>query len=227
MPDKAKRDEFVVLVMQKALPNAKTRLRSALTREARLAVTVQMLRRVLGVCAELPGKAGLYLCGPPDLDDLARECGAVILPAGTGGMRRDILLAAEDPHIAGQAAVLFVSSDLPLLTRDDLEAVLEAWRRGARIVLGPDRRGRGTNVMLIDKPEHFPYCFGEVVGPGSFTSHYSTAEGLGLAVEVVTRPGIELDIDLPEDLAAFIHQAPDDPIARFAQARLQEGFLFE
>lgn len=224
MPLPEKRTQYVILVPQKTLSAAKTRLRSVLARGDRIEFTLRMLRRVLSVCASLPDKAGLFLCADDDLDDLAAEYGALTLCGGVAGMRRDIAFAAEDWRILGTSAMLIVSSDLPLLTADDLGAFVEAWRAGAHVVLGPDARGRGTNVMLLNRPEHFAYTFGEVVGPGSFASHQSTAQGYGLPVAVVRRPGVELDIDLPADLYAFLRQAPDDPLADFAREHLQEAF---
>ncbi len=222
-----KRDQFVVVVLQKNLRAAKTRLRSVLPPEAKLALTLQWLRRVLHTCAQLPDKSWLFLCGPEDLKDLAEEYGATVIPGGFRGMRRDLTLAAEDWRIFGKAAMLAVSSDLPLLKLEDLQAFVDAWRACADVVLGPDRRKRGTNVIMVNEPEHFSYAFGEVVGPGSFTTHMSQAEGTGLEVAVVDRIGVALDIDLPEDLALYIRLAPDDPLAQYARARCDEAFRFE
>jgi 2-phospho-L-lactate guanylyltransferase len=227
MPAREKRAELAVVVLQKSLAAAKTRLRSVLSKEARLELTGRMLRATLEVCHSLTGTTGVYLCGPEEVCGLAADCGACVIPGGAGGMRRDIAAAAQDERIAARAAMLFVSADLPLLTADDLAEVVAAWRACNDVVLGPDRRERGTNVMLLNEPEHFPYCFGEVVGPGSFTSHLSTAVGLGLACVVVRRPGIQLDLDLPEDLVYFAGQAPEHPLARYVKARMQESFRFE
>lgn len=227
MPEPAKRAEFVVVVPQKSLGASKTRLRSVFSQETRHEFTLRLLRRTLALCATVPGKAGFFLCAEPEMAPLADEFGASLLGDGVAGMRRDIALAAEDWRVLGTAAMLMVSADLPLLTLDDLAAVIDAWRGCAHVVLGPDLRGRGTNVMLINEPEHFAYSFGEAVGPGSFVSHRSTAQGYGLSVAIVERPGIELDIDLPSDVAAFLRAAPDDPLAQFARERLQDSFRFE
>lgn len=223
----AKRDELVVVVVQKALSSAKTRLRAVLSRDARLALTLQMLRHVLQICTSLPDTSGVFLCAPDDLAPVAADYAVKLLPGGFAGLRRDCAAAAESPCILGHAAMLFVSSDLPLLTVDDLAAVVDAWRGCAHVVLGPDRRHRATNVMLVNEPEHFPYSFGEVLGSGSFGAHLSTAVGLNLPCAVVDRPGIALDLDLPEDLAYFVRTAPDSPIARFVAAKMQEAFRFE
>lgn len=227
MSTPAKRRELVVVVLQKALSSAKTRLRAVLSRDARMALTLQMLRHVLQVCSALPDASKVFLCGPDDLAAVAADYKASMLPGGFAGLRRDAATAAENPCIFGHAAMLIVSSDLPLLTVEDLSAVVDAWRRCAHVVLGPDRRHRATNVMLVNEPEHFPYSFGEVVGAGSFAAHLSTAVGLNLPCAVVERPGIALDLDLPEDLVCLVRAAPESPIARFVAAKVQEAFRFE
>jgi len=221
------RSELVVLVPQKALDRAKTRLRSVLSKEARIALSMEMLRHVLGVCRELPQVDGLFVCGPGELVGMAGDFGAAMLPGGDKGMRRDVILAAEDWRIMGHAAMLFVSSDLPLLTPEDLQALVDAWRQGAHIVLGPDLRERATNVMLVNEPEVFPYAFGQVVGPGSFSTHRDTAIGLGLPSAEVRRIGVQLDIDLPADIERLLRERPDNPIAQFCAQHYQEGFRFQ
>ncbi|MBC7288219.1 MAG: 2-phospho-L-lactate guanylyltransferase [Armatimonadetes bacterium] len=222
-----KRPEYVIVVPQKALRLAKTRLSSVLSREAKIELTLLMLRHTLAVCAELTDRAGIFLCGPPELEDLARDYGATLMPGGSKGLRHEVALAAEDWRIAGRAAMLVVSSDLPLLTSDDLRGVVQSWRQCADVVLCPDRRMRGTNVIMVNIPEAFPFAFGSVVGPGSYEIHLAQAQGTGLRAEVVESEGLSLDIDLPEDLAYLIHTHPSHPVAEFAKARFHAEFRFE
>ena len=222
-----KRSEFVVLIPQKHLRGAKSRLSSVLTTRARQELVLRMLHHTLDVCQQLRDAAKIFVCGPEDVASLIREHQAVLLPGGREGMRRDVTHVACAADVAGHYAMLMVSSDLPMLAVEDLEVVIEAWRECADVVLCPDRRRRGTNVMMLNEPEHFGFAFGDVVGPGSFNMHLAQAQGTGLRVEVIERPGLQLDIDLPEDLARFIAVAPDHPLARFAKARFQEAFRFE
>jgi 2-phospho-L-lactate guanylyltransferase len=221
------RAELVVLVPHKSLQRTKTRLRSVLSREARQALSLMMLRHVLGVCCELQGVTQRFLCAPPELEPLAGEYGVALVPGGEAGMRRDVTAAARDPRIAGHSAMLFVSSDLPLLTVEDLEALVEAWNRCADLVLAPDGRERGTNALLVNEPEVFPYAFGDAVGPGSFHTHRDQALGHDLCVEVVRRPGLQLDLDLPEDLAELLRQAPQNALSGYCQARFDDRYRFE
>ena len=221
------REHLVALVPQKTLARTKTRLRSVLSREARTELSLQMLRHVLDVCRRSGVAEAVLLCGPVELQALADEFGAELLEGGEKGMRRDVSAAAAHPLIAGRAAMLFVSSDLPLLAPEDLEAVVAPWRAGLDLVLAPDRRERGTNAMLVNEPEVFPYAFGEAVGAGSFHTHRDQAIGHDMHLDVVRRPGLQLDVDLPEDIAELISRAPEDPVAQFCAARYHEQYRFE
>lgn len=223
----AHRDSFVTVVPHKSLDRTKTRLRSVLSNEARIELSLRMLRHVLQVCTELQDSEWLFLCAPAELAPLGEQYGATLLEGGEKGMRRDVTVATEDWRIMGRAAMLFVSADLPLLTVDDLVALVEPWREGADIVLAPDHRERGTNAMMVNEPERFAYAFGEVLGPGSFHTHRDQAIGHDLKIIEVRRPGLQLDIDLPDDVMELCRQAPDNPLAQYARGRFQEHFRFE
>lgn len=214
-----------ILVPQKTLDRAKTRLRSVLNPEARRELTLRMLRRTLEVCRELQS-AGVILSGPAELAELADEFGAELVLAGEAGMRRDIM---EVGVTVGQAdeALLIVSSDLPLVNAFDLQQVVAAWRQGYGVVLVPDRRQRGTNVMLVDRPEVFPFAFGGALGQGSLETHLTQALGTELSPVVLRLPALALDLDLPVDLAVFIRENPDHPLAHFCLRETQEDFSFE
>ncbi len=219
------RSKFRILIPQKALDRAKTRLRSVLESHDRQTLTLALLRRVMEACARVAGADGLVLDGPPELADLAAEFGAELIAGGLAGMRRDVGEAAHASGVAGDHALLIVSSDLPLVNVSDLEQVVAAWRSGYEIVLVPDRRGRGTNVMMVDIPERFPYAFGGALDQGSLETHLTQAQGTGLSVIVLELPALELDLDLPSDLATFVQEAPEDPLARFCVEHAQERFI--
>jgi 2-phospho-L-lactate guanylyltransferase len=221
------RSQFRLLIPQKALDRAKTRLRTVLAEEDRLTLVLSLLRRTLETCAQLPGAGGMVVVGPVEVEALAAEFGATLIPGGLAGMRRDVTEVAQSAAVGPDHALLIVSSDLPLINAPDLERVVAAWRAGHDIVLVPDRRERGTNVMLVDRPEAFPYAFGGALDKGSFETHLTQAQGTGLTVSVLRLPDLALDLDLPADLGLFAEEAPDDPLARFCLSHARESFIFE
>ncbi len=221
------RTRFKILLPQKTLERAKTRLSAVLDAEDRLTLTLALLRRALEACAQVSDCDGLLLDGPVSTAELAAEFGAELIPGGSGGMRGDVTEAAHSAVLGGDHALLIVSTDLPLINVGDLERVVAAWREGYQVVLVPDRRERGTNVMMVDEPERFPFAFGSALDQGSFETHFTQAEGTGLSVTALRLPALALDLDLPGDLAEFVLVAPEDPLARFCLEHAQEVLVFE
>jgi 2-phospho-L-lactate guanylyltransferase len=100
-------------------------------------------------------------------------------------------LIAARAEIAGPLLVVF--ADLPLLTSDDVRALLAAAER-AGVAIAPDRAGEGTNAIALADARSFRFAFGE----GSFARHRAEAPG----AEIVLRQGLALDVDTPGDLDA-------------------------
>ena len=94
----------------------------------------------------------------------------------------------------GATRALLVPGDCPLLAADEIDALLDR-HDGPSVVVVPDRHGTGTNALLLSPPDAIPPAF----GPGSRERH----EGLADGVVVDEVPGLLLDVDTPEDLAAL------------------------
>jgi 2-phospho-L-lactate guanylyltransferase len=102
----------------------------------------------------------------------------------------------------GVERVLLVPGDCPLLSADDLNALLThpAGARSALIV--PDRHGTGTNALLLTPPDVLAPSF----GPDSRRRHLADASAAGVPAEVVELDSLALDVDTPEDLEALRRQ---------------------
>lgn len=97
----------------------------------------------------------------------------------------------------GYPRVLLVPGDVPALDPVALDALLARRQPGAVIV--PDRHGTGTNALLLAPPSAIEPGF----GPGSLARHTARAEAADIAYDVVTVPGLALDVDAGEDLVAL------------------------
>jgi 2-phospho-L-lactate guanylyltransferase len=92
--------------------------------------------------------------------------------------------------------VLIVPADLPLITPQDVQTMLEYAKDPPVVVVAPDRHREGTNALLICPVGLIEYDF----GPNSFQRHCELARSIGARLEIVDLPSIALDVDLPEDL---------------------------
>ncbi len=111
------------------------------------------------------------------------------------------------------SSLLILHSDLPFLRWEDLADLLQDAQNHPEqtlAIISPDRRGRGTNCLLLRPPGllDFEFSFGE----NSFFKYRNIFLNIkGLQPLIYPLPNLGFDLDYPEDLAAFTHTlaAPD------------------
>jgi 2-phospho-L-lactate guanylyltransferase len=201
-PAIAARSRLWAVLPVKDLPGAKQRLAGVLSANERLELSFAMLQDVLGALAASAGLAGILLVTrDPDARRLAARFGARVLVEGENrGHTAATGLAARTLAQEGVAGMVQVPADIPLATRDDVAALLLAHGDAPTVTLAPSRDQRGTNALVCSPPDVLPLCFGD----DSFFAHLLHARELGIEPRIVERPGLALDIDTPDDLAAFL-----------------------
>ncbi len=122
----------------------------------------------------------------------ASEVGAEVAPAGRPGLSHAVSVTVNRLAAAGVERAVVAHADLAL-ARSLRPAV------GDGLVIVPDRRRDGSNVLCVPTACGFRFAY----GPGSFRRHVDEAGRLGLAVTVVDDAALATDIDHPEDLLAL------------------------
>jgi len=189
------------IVPVKPMRRAKSRLGSVLGAEERLALSREMLNRVLEALASVPEiERTLLVSRDSEAMALARQHGARTLSERPPIDLNQALQQATRAAVgSGASAVLVVPADLPLVTADDLRELVTLAESPPVVVIAPDRRQAGTNALLSSPAGLIEYAF----GPSSFDRHRALALATGARVLVCDRPGLALDLDLPEDLGLF------------------------
>jgi 2-phospho-L-lactate guanylyltransferase len=187
------------IVPVKPLRRAKSRLSDVLSREDRLELSQQMLTHTLEVLSEIPSiERTLVVSRDSRALSLARKLGArTVTERGSPQLNRALIRATLVARRYGVSGVLVLPADLPLLTRQDVELLIEKASDPPVVVIAPDRRGSGTNALLSSPPGLIEYAF----GPQSFPSHVERAKKAGARLEICELPSLALDVDLPDDLA--------------------------
>lgn len=189
------------VVPVKHLKDAKQRLSPVLTPRQRDSLTRAMLEDVLRALCQTRCLAGVMLVtGDAVVTAAARRFAArVLVERDRLGHSEAVTFAAK--VLAGEkvSSMLSVAADLPLVTPDEITALVQAHTLPPAVTVAPARDKLGSNAMLCSPPNVLPFRFGE----NSFTPHLQRARELGIAPRVVERPGLGLDVDTPEDLAAF------------------------
>jgi 2-phospho-L-lactate/phosphoenolpyruvate guanylyltransferase len=165
----------------------KLRLRGRLDADARALLSDAMLRRVLEALARSVKVERTFVLSA---QRPAGWSGKWLLDQGRG-------LNVELQRIADgrPERLLVVHADLPLISTEDVDALLAASTNG--VAIAADRHGLGTNAIALQAPARFRFAF----GVGSLRRHLEAA---GPAAQIVHRPGLALDVDTPDDLAAAI-----------------------
>ncbi|MFH1184395.1 MAG: 2-phospho-L-lactate guanylyltransferase [Chloroflexota bacterium] len=128
---------------------------------------------------------------------LARDLGArTVQEDGAPSLNTALRRATVVAQVYASRGVLVIPADLPLLTADDLAALLQRATDPPVVVIAPDRHRRGTNALLLAPADLIEYDF----GGNSFSRHCERARRAGARLEIVELPSLGLDLDLPEDL---------------------------
>ncbi len=189
------------IVPLKPFTQAKSRLAPVLGEEERLALSRDMLRTVLTALAEVPRvQRTLLVSRDSGALSFGRQLGARTLSERPPIALNQALAQATKAAVgSGASAVLVLPADLPLVTAQDIAALIDLLDPPPAVVLAPDRRRDGTNALLASPPALIEYAFGQA----SFDRHRSAALAAGVQLAICDRPGLALDLDLPEDLGLF------------------------
>lgn len=180
-------DQLALLVPIKSFRVAKGRLAEALGVEARRELARWMAARVVEAAGPLPV---FVACDDDEVAAWAGACGASVLWTPGLGLNGAVDAGVASIAATGATHVVISHGDLPLV--NSLEHVA---RRGT-VVLVPDRRRDGTNVLARPTDLDLPASY----GPGSFRRHLANALGSGVPVEVRNDAELSLDLDTVRDL---------------------------
>ncbi len=191
----------VAVVPVKSLQETKSRLASALSPEERSALTLSMLNHVLATIREAGVISSIGIVSP-NSKELKLPGDIAVIEQTRSGLNNHLEEGREWAIASGADALMIIFSDLPLLSPDNIKAIIRLGKRKGTVVLAPDRHGGGTNIMLTHPASLSTFAFGQ----GSYHMHRAQALPKGCHIETYMSEGTSLDIDTPEDLS-FWHTA--------------------
>lgn len=198
-----------ILIPVKDLARAKQRLAVLMTQEERTQLAWAMLENTFAAaqCSSADRVAVVTLYQPAI--DLAEKFGMeVILETEQISESASVDFGSREVTECGAEAVLRLPIDLPLITTEDIEAILTADQPLPSVVIVPSRDGTGTNAILRRPPTLFPSHF----GPGSLAKHIKEAEAANATCTLLDLPRIALDIDEPDDIVELLNRGQATPI---------------
>lgn len=140
-----------------------------------------------------------------EVSELALGFGAEIRPEPEHpGLIQAVTETGQQLAEEGVDCMVFLPGDVPLVTPDELEVVMEGFGLSSapEFLIVPASDLGGSNCVAVSPPDCMVYGFGE----DSFRRHVRLAEEQGIDAQVAKLPGLGLDIDTPEDLRTLLEQ---------------------
>lgn len=186
------------IVPVKPLRRGKSRLAEMFTPEERVDLNRQLLRNTLNTLMEIPEiEQVLVVSRDQAALSLARDLGAkTVQENGDPDLNVALTRATIVAKTYTTQGVLIVPADLPLLTSEDVRALLAKSVDPPVVVVAPDRHKKGTNALLVCPAGMINYEYGF----NSFQRHCELALSVGARLEVCELPSLALDLDMPDDL---------------------------
>jgi 2-phospho-L-lactate guanylyltransferase len=186
------------IVPVKPLRRGKSRLSGTLSEDERAELNQTLLEHTLQILtASKELEQVLVVSRDPHALTIARNLGArTVLEDGQPHLNTALTRATVVAKVYATRGVLVLPADLPLLSHDDILALIERATQPPVVVIAPDRHEQGTNALLMSPTGLIEYDFGD----GSYQRHCERAHKANVRLEILKLPSLALDLDLPEDL---------------------------
>ncbi|HVM31076.1 MAG TPA: 2-phospho-L-lactate guanylyltransferase [Candidatus Limnocylindrales bacterium] len=209
VPRSADLSRLHAIVPVRGLSDGKGRLGEAIDAEEREALMLGLLDRTLAVLAQVDACRRVHVVSRDTLLlRLATRRGAGALSDGGqshgGDGLNDALRLGRDAALReGATAVLCLPADLPVVSVEALERLLDAadaalaagQGRPMAVIVPSDARD-GTNALLLSPPTVIEPAF----GGASLEAHLRAAAAAEASVQLVADPELGFDLDTPDDL---------------------------
>lgn len=205
----------IALIPVKRLEQSKSRLLPELADAARQALTLAMLEDLIEALARSGCIDRIAVTTPdPQVARRAEAAGAEVLIRPEPGLNAALEDAALRLAPAPDEALLIVLGDVAGALPEDFRRLVSAAARApaatsgdasagtpgaAGVWLSPSVDG-GTSALLLRPARAIPFCF----GPASAARHREAARAANVAYHELALPSLAIDLDQPEDLAAFL-----------------------
>jgi len=221
----------IALIPVKRLEDSKSRLLPELPDGDRQALTLAMLEDLIEAL-HASGAIDRVAVTTPDekVAERARAAGAEVVLRPEPGLNAALEDAAIRLAPAADEALMVVLGDVAGALPADFRRLVDAASGDLAATGGPGRapiaRGvwlspsadGGTSALLLRPARAIPFRF----GPDSAKRHREAAEAAGVAYHELPLPSLAIDLDAPEDLAAFLGTAGGGVRTRRLLARTNE-----
>ena len=185
------------IVPVKPLRRGKSRLAEILSEEERFRLNQHLFSHTIEVLRQVDAISDILVVSRDShvLTEAREKQVRTVTENGTPELNNALRRASLFSKVFSTEGVLIVPADLPMLTPEDVTDFIAQRTHPPMMVISPDRRRLGTNLLLIDPADLISFSYGF----DSFERHCQLAKVEGAQVIVYENERIALDLDVPED----------------------------
>ena len=185
-----------VIIPIKKLEDSKTSFSEKFTTEQRKELTISMLKDMLNTIKKVEEADPLVITPDEKIEELMKQQGIPNIKEPDIGLNKSLDMAIEKSIESDYNSVLILPGDLPLISSEDIEEILEMGESSQGVVLTPSKEN-GTNTLFLRPPDIIDLRF----GGESFFDHMREATERDITPRLYRSENLERDMDRPEDLA--------------------------
>lgn len=186
---------YHALIPVKKLTHAKSRLSKEMSEKARSELVLSMLKHVISVLTSCQDITKIIVVTTDEkVSKFALSLHVSVEAEKIEGHNPALTSAAKKEDKEEIDGLLTISADLPLLTQDDIQKMLE-FSILYDVVLAPSN-DNGTNAIVLKKPLLLPYRFGK----NSFEKYKDEALKREIEFVIYQNPTISFDVDTIDDV---------------------------
>jgi len=181
-----------VLIPAKSFTSAKLRLSSVLDDDGRSQLARALLTRT---SAAVAGLGDVHVVSDSQaVLDFSTEIGLQVIRCSGPGLNLAVDEGVRALAKMGIKRSVVMHSDLPLI--GDVSSL----ETDHGVLIVPDRRGQGTNIISIPTNANIRWSYGD----GSLHRHRAAVLRLGLGLRLVRSASLGFDLDTPQDVADLL-----------------------
>lgn len=194
-----------VIIPIKSLSETKSRLSSILSPSERSALTLYFYTRLLKVVKQVEIiDEVLVVSRDEKIGHIANKLRIrAIQEKEDAGLNESVRLGCLTAQKNGATHCLILPSDLPLVTKADLEHLFSKTNAATLLICG-DGKQMGTNALFLPMAKGFQFRYGS----NSFEQHLTEAKRVNLATEVFINSNLQFDLDTEEDWEQYQFMLP-------------------
>ena len=186
------------------------RLSPILNQDERIQLAKSLSTRLIHILLELKGiQKVMILTAETNWSKTVKHPKLVIHKEKSNeAFKSKIDAAADWAYEMGAKQLMYLSIDIPLVEKNDIQAMIDSHNEGLTIVEA--KKDGGTNALICELPRRFGFQFGK----NSFLKHLKAAELKKVDTNIQCIDGLSFDLDDQDDWEYFLeqHQPEKNPL---------------